>query len=503
MTIDRTYINTRTRALSTDVNRLIALINRAIQEGLHGLCSTAGLRQSGILHGFQVTAVGGGTMGVNITPGLAFVKRAAVYPGTQWAWTELQDTKVLTLDPGGANPRYDVIEMRAGEVVSATQGRDVFNPNLGTFSLQNLTVEYKSEPEFRIVKGTEAFPIPGFPAGSAGWCPIAYISVGPGVVTLTNANIGMCRPILSPDPMTDKRIEGGGLNWDADGFTGAHQGASGRFARSRLNWSIAKGTVARLGLYNIDGGSLPVANTVLYAYAIPPPYPTGYDTDLAAREINSTNSTFYINGGGFELGQRDCLVVFSAAAPNDVQSLQGAPSGNGTLSNPIWNGGANAIDRGTWVYLGACYFDVAVPGIVIQRARGPWIGTFRKPGFDFTAALPIVVPAAYNVWSNIVGDSDITWPNTAMTVVLGGLFDNNPGGYTHVRIEDWWTGGGKGLIYITHTNGGGVGAIGGQEYQVGPSLTGNINITIANALGVAGNQRFYGRRYEDSVLARR
>lgn len=503
MTIDRTYINTRSRALSTDVNRLIALIDRAIQEGLHGLCSTAGLRQSGVVHGFITTAVGGGTMNINITPGLAFVKRAAVYPGTQWAWTELQATKVLTVDPGGVDPRFDVVEMRAGEVVSATQGRDVFNPNLGTFSLVNLTVEYRSEPEFRIVKGAEVFPLPGLPTGSTGWCPIAYISVGPGVTELFSTDIALCRPILSPDPMQDKRIEGGGLDFTANGLTGTHQGASGRFTRSRLNWSIAKGTVARLGLYNIDGGTLPVANTVLYAYAIPPPYPPGYDSDLAPREINTTSSTFFINGGGFEVGQRDCIVVFSSSAPGDVLSIQGGGTGFGSVGNPVWNGGGVGLDRSTWVYLGACYFVAGGTGIVIQRARGSWIGTYRKPGFDFAAALPIVVPTLYNTWSNIAGDDDITWPNTALTVVVGGVFDNNPGGYTRLQIEDWWTGGALGRLNINFGNTGGVGDYGGDEYQFGTNLSGQISVAAANGLGIAGDQRFYGRRYQDSILARR
>lgn len=503
MTIDRTQINTRERALSTDVNRLIALINRAIQEGVHGLCSTAGQRQSGVVHGFTVTAVGGGTLDINISAGLAFVKRAAVYPATQWAWTENQATKNMTLDGGDADPRVDVVEVRAGEAVSVSQGRDVFNPNLGTFALQNMTKEWKSEPEFRIVKGTPTFPIAPMPGGTAGWCPLAYINVAPNATEITAANVALCRPILSPDPTTDRRVEGGGLIWAADGLTGTHQGANGRFTRSRLNWEIPPSTVAKLGLFNIDGGTLPVANTVLYVYAIPPPYPTGYDTDLAPREVSATDATWFVNGGGYELGQKNCIVVFSSSAPSDTTSLLGSSSGNGSLGNARWGGGQNSLDRSSWVYLGAVFFDIAVPGVVIQRCRGSWIGTFRKPGVDFELDLPIVAPTQYNAWNNLVADSPIKWPNTALLVELAGRFDNDPGGHLEFRIEDYWASGTRGVINHVHMNQVGVGRRGGGEWQIGVDASGNFSITVANAALINGDMRFYGRRYQDSILARR
>lgn len=512
MTVDRVVYNSYERVTSSDMNREAALNNRALLEGLHGVISvtgqafgSVGFRRSGILHGFWVEAVPG-QMQVTVTAGLGLMKNVAnVYPNSQWEWMELQDTVVVNVPAGGVQARYDVVEVRPRQVISSTQGRDIFNPNLGTFSQSNITKEYKSDPEFQVRSGVEGVT-PSLPDGTTGWMPIAYLRIPGGAVSIGADDLMWCRPLLCPRQVDAQQpLQGGGIEVTAAGFSGSHKGARGQFPSGNLVWSIDPATTYKLDNMSYDGsGAFPVVDTVVYVYAIPPPFPTGYDSHLAPREVFTRSSTFAYNGGGFESGQQNCIVVSSANPPDLTQ--QGAPAIGGTsnLAAPFWGSGDNAVPRSNWVYLGAVFVDTAIPGMTVQRVVGPNVAPERKTGFDFLADLPIAGPTVKNLWSNITGDADQQLPVTARKCHVSGKFDLDPGGMLFLQIEDFWTGTSQlGRVCINTYNGWAAVRRNGDVYVVHTDASGNVTLQSGDAMFVNADMRIHVRAYEDAVLAQR
>ena len=165
--IRRIIWNTRERIASTDFNDATALIHRAMVDSVASLSG----RRSGVVHGLQCS-ISGADMDVTVSAGLALYDVGSPSgDDSEFDWIELVEATSVTLDAAdGANPRWDAIEIAAGDAVELSALRDVYNPALGTFTPQTLEKRRTSAPTVTVRTGTAA-AIPQFPTGGSGVVP--------------------------------------------------------------------------------------------------------------------------------------------------------------------------------------------------------------------------------------------------------------------------------------------------------------------------------------------
>lgn len=372
----KVIFNTRERALSSDQNLQVQYSDRALQEALRHLGGDAS-SSSGVIQGLECT-IGSG-MNVDVSPGLALLRDATkVFPDSLHRWVELLAQESVTLSDGdGSNPRWDVIEIQAGTTVTSTVPRDIFQPSLGTFTTVNTNKLETSTPTLRAREGTPA-ATPVLPSGAAGWIPLAYVKVPAGETDLgTNApnNVVRCRPILRPfGPVF---FSGGGV--DGDGSTA---GVVARQFRGRLPGSaVTMLSQNSSGSFNpslstnamFDSGTTfpPAGLDLMYVYACEPPYPSGYDANLAPRELLSLTDGLIPSVPDADI--ENCVIAVSDTSPFAILTnaeQQGARSGsNFSLNDPTWG---TAIDISRTMYVGTL---VATSGgaFQFQRVNGAWV----------------------------------------------------------------------------------------------------------------------------------
>lgn len=507
--------NSRERALSTDQNRQAILSRRAIAEAMAAL-STGTTRQSGCFGASFIVAPQAGTMKCSIAPGLALIyDGAALFPYSTMSWIESSVLREVTLDVGDGSPRYDVIEMRAGSATTLTQPRDEFNPLTGSFSVVNMAKEVASTPEFQVRKGTPSV-LPSIPEGTTGWIPLAYVAVPGGAVTLLADNVVHCRPVLDAQPgrgWTDPTltrygtdIKGGGLDVATGGAITVANAISGRFANHHHDFRIEVGAEAGFGPLVWDGGGAPAASGPMYFYAIPAPYPAGYDASMAPREFWTPDATVvYGTGSGFgdEDLQEGCLIIASSQPPVLTHESGHAAAGIGTINHSFFSPNPTSLDRSKWVYIGAASYDHTATQCTKQTATGCTISTARKPGYDFLAAMPIGVDTAANLRSELTADV-IRWPVTALSIECQLATNIGAGGnLAFVAVDEfsgttspqgWHT-------YDIQNDGGGSIA---QSIMMPVRLNSSGQMTIKAAAHVGATvTRLWGRSYRDEVLALR
>ena len=529
MTIDHGQINTRERALSSDWNRQVELGNRGIVESLSAAAS-ASARESGIFgDGFLVTPLNG-TMKSAIAPGLAlYYDSTKVFPLSTMVWCESREVREVThaaADPG--LPRWDVIEMRPGSAVASTQPRDQFDPLTGTFTVVNMVKEVKSYPEFQIRSGT-ASASPGVPAGVAGWIPLAYVLIPAGAVAVDNTKIVYCRLILSSrgivregwttSPLNSvyaTNVTGGGISFaggDIDNGLVVNT-LSGRFGQTAKgqyhhNFRVSKTVSVKITAMTWDGGVLPAADTLAYFYAIPPPYPAGYDASLAGREIWTPNiaNLYGASGGFYDVSlQNGCIIIGSTKAP-DVTHPAGPSTGTGSFAHEFFAEAGTADSFATsWVYIGSGYYVNATVEIVAQNTVNAWVSPARKTGKRFDADLPIGGPIIYNMWGGFVGAA-MSLPNTAVHLAVQVSCVLGADDEIRVEIEDNWTGQGSDNVngaptFILRNGAAGTDDV-KYDFITDVTDTGDIRIASAVVTGLNGACSILARAYEDAVLSQR
>jgi len=513
--IDSTQWNTRERATSSDLNRATKLLHRALAEAVSYLASGA-TKKSGCFGDSFIATPAAGTMKTVIGPGLALWSDSTqVYPESSAVWIESREIREVTHDVGDPQARYDVIEMRPGQLVSSTQPRDVFDPVTGAFTVQNLTKEVKSYPEFRIVKGTPS-ATPSIPAGSSGWMPIAYVLVASGAVTLDPQGVVYCRPILAaqdpagawatPAPTRHAtRVKGGGVI-AAGGSLAASvaNDMTGRFPGYYVDFRLNTTATLRVTTMTWDGGGLPGADGVVYFYVIPPPYPAGYEAHLAGREIWTPDTTMiYTNNGGFytPTRQEGCIIVASSTAPANLTNPAGYATGNATFNNLFFSAAASNSDREKWVYIGAASFEAAGTQLVTQRHIGRWTATQRKTKKSFFADLPIGAPIQYSLWSEAAGDPVVRWPVTAREIEMQVRAAVNAAGNLFLSLYDDVGNDAvnEGMLINVFANNAGVQLNVGGTYNVLPDSSGRVTIKTASATGAA-SAVLIGKAYKDTIL---
>lgn len=448
--IDKTQWNTRERALSTDLNRAMSLVERGILEGLCALASGSVKRSGCFGNSFLVTPVAG-TMTSSISAGIAFlINSANVYPSSSVDWIESRVVRQVTHDAADVQTRYDVVEMRAGYEVSSSQPRDQFNPVTGTFTVVNMAKELASYPEFRVVKGTPAAS-PVLPDGSAGWMPLAYVRVVGGALTLAANDVIYCRPLLDTEPprtgwegaatVFSDEVNGGNVSSPGGTLTATVvETMTGRFPGYHHKFRLATLSTCTLSSALYDGGGLPGASGHVYFYAIPAPYPAGYDNTLAGREFwTPDTANVYAAAGGFSNAGRQsgCIVIASSTAPGSTKS--GAPStAVAQFSHPLFGTGlTTSSDRAYWMYIGSAWYDI-VSGFILEQAGAKAIvGHTRKTGANVGGLIPIAADTTVSVASDVGGlDPEFALPSHVRRVHLVSVNRINAQGHIYIRYKD-------------------------------------------------------------------
>jgi hypothetical protein len=271
--------------------------------------------------------------------------------------------------------------------------------------------------------------------------PLAYVYLGAGAVTVQATDIVMCRPMLRGDAGGDQSapgrdVYGGGVEVATAGLALSLRNAGGRFAGSRVRWGIsaADGTTAyTLAAQGMDGAALPVADDVIYFYACPPPYPAGYDSNLAPRE-HWPGATALTRYQGMAVADVHNAVIVASTVEPQVNTPLGSPTaGNFTMTCAPFAAAAT-IDRTTVAYLGAASWDFSGTDLLEQSMRGTTViaGTATSTGN--------IVPggaAAYNLWG--VGGGAMLFPVSARLVSAAvdvSDNDSNDGDALTIRVDD-------------------------------------------------------------------
>lgn len=211
----RLQMNTRERALSSDINRLQAFHDSDFSQvfwemfGRHqddddnspGTETDPGAAASppyaGILNGLRAYPVNG-TVNMMVTPGTMLVENPATGVDDN-PFKFIRDPGVvaagaLTMTAGGADVRIDVLEVAPVDAVVETDNRDIYNNGNGTFAPAVVTKVTAGRLQYRIRLGVEGG---GLPANAAGWVPIAVFKVPANAATWDDCDIWDVRPLVS------------------------------------------------------------------------------------------------------------------------------------------------------------------------------------------------------------------------------------------------------------------------------------------------------------------
>lgn len=497
--IRRIVWNTRERLTTDDLNNSAALQHRALIELAHA-AAAGDTQRYGVIRGLQVS-IAGGSMLATVSPGLAMIAGSA--PTTYDSdieFIELTDAASVDLTAlvDGANPRWVVIEISASDAVESSENRDIFSPSTGTFSSSSIDKVRGSSPVLRAVGGTPAAaPGPHLPAGSAGWIPLGYVYLGAAAASLTAGDDIGCRPMLRSPGNVDRwagdsltQINGGGVTVSADGTTITLLGCSGHFLSSHIPFSIVSANLSVAIGAAYDGGAVPGATGPVYFYAIPAPYPAGYDGTLAPREfVPGSNMDTRFTALAMER-MSGCVVIASTTGPN-VNTIQGAPtSGNFSITAAPW-GGAASVARSTAVYLGAASYNTGGANFRAQSSRAGLVypTTSIGPNINMNA---LVSPQS--IWG--VAGGDFFFPTTALEVLTGVQHETTTGNNSRLTITD--------ELLATYQN---------EQEAIAVTLTdqhrpimapnattGNVTYAVA---GTANAAFLHSLAYRDAILCRR
>jgi len=211
----------------------------------------------------------------------------------------------------------------------------------------------------------------------------------------------------------------------------------GRFPGFHHKFRIVSTTSVSLSALVYDGGGLPGASGHVYFYAIPAPYPSGYDTSMAGREFwTPDEAVVYDENGGFSSpsGMSGCIVIVSSTPPGAQKS--GAPvAANASFSHSLFGPGLTTVsNRKYWMYIGSAWYDSVGGTLLLQSANGPRISHSRKTGSTYTVP---VVDEVVSFANEVVGDPDFSLPPavTRVHVVSNASLTINTG-FVYIKYED-------------------------------------------------------------------
>jgi len=415
--IERIIWNTRERIASNDFNDATDLQNRATIEALASTLD----RKSGVVYGLQVTTTGIG-LNATVSPGLALYDTSTPTPNdSAFQWIELMGTEDVVLPPADAvNPRWDVIEIQANDVVEVSSLRDVFNPALGTFTPQTLVKRRGSEPILSVRSGI-ASATPQYPAGVDGVIPLAYVYVPAGVAVVPTGSEVLCRPILRTNPdlllPSEVKVTGGGIT------AAAVPAVGGVITIGATKGQFDDGTPFEIAaetsfVPNDAGSTTPYPNVVndqlYHVYATKVRYPALYSPTLAPREFVPGVEALAGIGGGVAAGVQGCLITVQESNINTVpnpNTAQGEPAAAFNIPSSQAGIPTTFIPATDAVYLGSFLtdFDGATSDLQLQATRGAEVTG------NFIAAIQLDQPSPQSIWTTAFG-TGLVVPPTALVV---------------------------------------------------------------------------------------
>lgn len=386
--------NTRERILSTDFQTMQALIdaqvtNTSIAAAGRGLNSVLdGDGVSGVFDGFVVRADQPGVNSViKISPGLAFKVVVPDDPSTDSRYQRLETEVELEQDLQpfrAANPRWVCVCIKPNLQTVTTSTRDIWEGLLGTFSQADIPKVVASLPDVVVIAGTPGLQ-PVLPDGIPGVIPLAYVYLDALPETaLQQTDFVYCRPLYANvDGARPGKRDGGGLEVAAFGSTNVRvRHVQGRWGSSG-GYSVSGSTVLNLldnrlweaGQSYADalGNNI---NRAIAFYAYAPPWPLGFDNDIAGltREFVNVTAAFGGSGLGFTQG---CGIVATYNGPLSGNYL--GSTGDIVIADPIWGSGGTATESH---YIGTVsYTHAPVQGILPQIVDGSDV--------RFASALPL------------------------------------------------------------------------------------------------------------------
>lgn len=217
-------VNTRERAVSTDINRLQAfagagladflrvwLLTQTSLSGNETLPSGVGGPLVAVVLGGLLVKPGIGAQTLTIDPGVVVIQRPDAAPSSDDSQSKLVDdpgvTDVTTL-PWVANPaigtRIDIVECAlvgedgagagTGELVIETASRDIYNPATGAFTAATVDKVAALRLQYRVRRGA---PGGGWPGLALGWCPLMVGIVPLGAASYDDVVCYDVRPLFS------------------------------------------------------------------------------------------------------------------------------------------------------------------------------------------------------------------------------------------------------------------------------------------------------------------
>ncbi len=204
----RVVINTRERAVSTDINRLQDLLGQDLGEVFRGLsgvhtypAASPAEDRSAVLRG--LTGTPGAGMSVDIAEGHALVMAAGAVGADDSRYRLLrarttQNAVLGASDP--ANPRYDLVEVSAAADTTESPLRDIYDPVTGTFAPAVVPKVVRAGVTVQVTAGVAAAN-PTLPAFSGGnWIPIMAVRVPAAAAGIVQNDISDLRPLWVPAP---------------------------------------------------------------------------------------------------------------------------------------------------------------------------------------------------------------------------------------------------------------------------------------------------------------
>jgi hypothetical protein len=373
----RVIFNTRERLLSTDLNDATALLHAKGTDEMVAALSGDSYKTvtpiAGVLSG-GIASANGADLNITITPMIA-VKDGTPATSLDSQYLKIETTTNTTIDLGPfvdpANPRWVAIEVAPADTDEVVSSRDIFQGALGTFTPANVSKIRRPEPTFTVNAGTAA-PAPQLPAGTTGVIPLAYVYIPAATASIATTDVILCRPIFNAATTEGTIVfNKGGLDVAAAGGTVAQ-------ARPYAIKFNGKGKALGLPLaINVDaalagnpnwvsGETYPAGEAAIYAYLAYPPFPAGYDADVASnREFLDLSTRIPSNTVA---GVANGILVWSTVAPSLLGDPIGIrPGGAFAVNDATWNGGTTASHS----YLGSVSAQLVAPaGLALQRTDG-------------------------------------------------------------------------------------------------------------------------------------
>lgn len=405
--------NTRQRLLSDDMNNSVNLLET---KGTDEICAAmsgdlfrSGTPVSGIMSGGKIRT--NGSLDVFISPMIGWKYGT---PQTQYdsAYLKVETATEITLPLGGevdgAADRWICIEVSPGETAEVDEQRDIFNPTLGTYIPQNVTVVYRPAPTITINGGVPS-GTPVLPQGTPGVIPLAYIYLAAGTSSITDDDVVMCRPLFNV-ALFEALIQNGkgGLDVENVGTTLVRPVIFGfKFTLSGAQTTVTprECDCSLPNFPNWAAGESFLTTTEyapIYAYAALPPYPSGYDDDVSVNRELVTTQAFSRIPSMVNNPVLNGLIVWSKTGPSvSVDNPIGPrPGGDFSLNDPTWGDGQ--VGFNSYVGCVSNWGTAVAPGLALQKTTSGTVEILEadKTPSDTSTLNGGAIPSANGVFIN-------------------------------------------------------------------------------------------------------